>query len=519
MTPTLKRRRRTARLALGSLALVTVTTLALAQPIAAAPRLQATDTSTPTSTATATTPAPSSTPATPRYTRPVIVLESYGAGVYSVTRGQEFDLGFRLRNAGSLKARNIIAVFSSADFLMRVTGGVVAAGVIDVGASTGYSQPMTASPSLSDGSIGTVTLSITYDDDLGGSYSETFNLSIPIGSPPRTPAAFASRTPTPGYRPQLLVQAYETDPESLAPGTRFTLNLTIVNVGESPARRITMVLGGGTSSGPGQGTPGADTSGGLSGSGGDFTNFAPVGSSNVQFLGDLPAATAFEATQEMIVNGAAQAGAYTLRISLIYTDPRGNTLTDDQVITLLVFSQPILEISFYRPPDPLFAGEPGSLPIQLVNIGRNSAVLGNMEVSAEGAEMSNNVVLVGWLDPGNFYPLDALVVPFEPGPLEVTVAVSYLDDFNQPQEFTRTLSVEVMESGGGGGGGGGFSEGEIPIEPTASADESFWRVLWRALLGLLGFDSAPAQAPQEPGIFEEIPPGQGPPIILPPAKG
>jgi len=518
MMPTLNRRRRTARLALGSLALVSVTTLALAQPIAAAPRLQATDTSTPTNTATA-TPLPTSTPATPVYTRPLIVLESYGAGSYAVTRGQEFDLGFRLRNAGSLKARNIVATFSSTDFLMRVTGGVVAAGVIDVGASTGYTQPMTASPSLSEGSIGTLQLTVTYNDDAGHSYSETFNLSIPIGSAPRTPSGFASRTPTPGYRPQLLVQGYETDPESLSPGSRFTLRMSIVNVGETPARRITMILGGGTSSGPGQGTPGANTSGGLSGSGGDFTNFAPVGSSNVQFLGDLPAAGALEASQEMIVNGAAQAGAYALRISLIYTDPRGNTLTDDQVITLLVFSQPILEISFYRPPDPLFAGEPGSLPIQLVNIGRNSAVLGNMEVSAEGAEMSNNVVLVGWLDPGNFYPLDALVVPFEPGPLEVTVAVSYLDDFNQPQEFTRTLSVEVMESGGGGGGGGGFSEGEIPIEPTASADESFWRVLWRALLGLLGFDSAPAQAPQEPGIFEEIPPGQGPPIILPPAKG
>src|SRR3972149_9904358 len=146
MMPTLNRRRRTARLALGSLALVTVTTLALAQPIAAAPRLQATDTSRPTSTATATTPAPSSTPATPRYTRPVIVLESYGAGVYSVTRGQEFDLGFRLRNAGSLKARNIIAVFSSADFLMRVTGGVVAAGGNPAGAPTGATPPRKAPP-------------------------------------------------------------------------------------------------------------------------------------------------------------------------------------------------------------------------------------------------------------------------------------------------------------------------------------------------------------------------------------
>jgi hypothetical protein len=153
------------------------------------------------------------------------------------------------------------------------------------------------------------------------------------------------------------VQGYQTDPEVLSPGTRFTLRMTIVNVGETPARRITMILGGGTIGGADQGTPGAGNPGGLSGSGGDFSNFAPVGSSNVQFLGDLPATTALQASQEMIVNGSTAAGAYALRVSLIYTDPRGNSLTDDQVISLLVFSQPILDISFYRPPDPLLAGE------------------------------------------------------------------------------------------------------------------------------------------------------------------
>lgn len=520
MIPTADRRhRRTARWAFWPAILIALLALSLAQPIAAAPRLQAADTATPTNTSTATsTTAPSSTPVTPVYTRPVIVLESYGVGGYSVTRGQEFDLGFRLRNSGSLKARNIIATFTSADFLMRVTGGVVAAGVIDVGASTGYSQPMTASPALADGSIGSVQLSVSYTDDFGNAYGETFNLSIPIGSAPRTPAPYATRTPTPGYRPQLLVQGYETDPESLSPGARFTLGLNIVNVGETSARRITMILGGGSSTNPSQGTPGSSSSGGVSGGGGDFTTFAPVGSSNVQFLGDLPAATSLQVTQEMIVSGAAQAGTYTLRISLIYTDPRGNSLTDDQVITLLVYSQPILDISFYRPPDPLFVGEPGSLPIQLVNLGRNSTILGNMEVSAEGAELSNNTVLVGWLDPGNFYPLDTLVTPFQPGTLEVNVTVHYLDDFNQPREFTRTLTVDVLESGGGGGGGGS-SEGEVPIEPTAPSNETFGQKLWRALLGLLGLDSAPSQSPTEPGTIEQIQPEPGPPIILPPAKG
>jgi hypothetical protein len=112
-----------------------------------------------------------------------------------------------------------------------------------------------------------------------------------------------------------------------------------------------------------------------------------------------------------------------------------------------------------------------------------------------------------------------MAIPFEPGPLEVTVAVNYLDDFNRPQQFIRTLTVDVMESGGGGGGGGVFPDGEIPIEPTMPTDETFLQTLWRAVLGLLGFDSAPAQPAGEPGIFEEIQPEPVPPIIMPPAKG
>lgn len=523
--------RRSAPALVLALSLVSVLLLALAQPGLAAPRLQTTptDTETPTSTSSATnTSVPTSTstntPVTPVYNRPLLVLESYSPGGYSVNRGQEFTLSFRLRNAGGLKARNIVATFTSADFLMRNTGGVIAAGVIDTGASTGYTQPMTASPALTDGSIGSIQLTVTYTDDDGNPYSEAFTLSIPIGSAPQTPAPFRSRTPTPGYRPQLLIQSYLTEPETLSPGSRFTLTLQIVNVGEMGARRITMILGGGSSSGGnGAGTPGADSTGGLSGSGGDFTNFAPVGSSNVQFLGDLPATMTLEVTQDMIVNGATAAGAYPLRVSLIYTDERGNSLTDDQVISLLVFSQPILEISYYRPPDPLFAGQTGSLPIQLVNIGRNSAVLGNLEVTSENAELSNNEVLVGWLDPGNFYPLDALITPFEPGTLEVTVTVHFLDDFNQPREFTRTLSVEVMEGGEGGGGGGGegFPGGEFPIEPEPAAPESFLQKVWRVVLGLLGLDSAPSQPSftGEPGVIEEAPPMDGPSIIMPPAKG
>ena len=274
------------------------------------------------------------------------------------------------------------------------------------------------------------------------------------------------------------------------------------------ARRVTMIVGGG-SAGSGQPTPGADP-GGLSGAGGDYSHFAPVGSSNVQFLGDLPPGLAFEATQSLIVNSSTQAGAYPLRVSFVHYDDRGLARTDDQVVTLLVYAVPSLDISFYRPIDPFFAGQPGLLPLQVVNIGRTSAILGEMEVTADGADLSNNSTLVGLLDPGGYFTLDAMAVPMNPGPLDLTVTLHYIDDFNQQQIVVKELSVEVLEAitepGFEAGG-----QGEFPIE-APQAPEGFWQKLWRAILGFLGLDSGrsestPLEMPAEMPPVYEGPPG------------
>ncbi len=490
-----------------SLALLLLLALS-SQSSLAAPSRQTPDTPSP-------PPAPTNTPSA--YDRPFIVLLAYRAGSYSVTPGQEFDLAFRLGNPGGQTAFNVVATFATGDFVPRGNGGVVAAGIIGAGASTWYSQPLTASPSLMAGKLGTIQLSVSYTNSAGDPYSEVFTLSLPIGSAPRPAGPVPTRTPTPGPRPQLLIRAYHTDIDLLTPGARFRLDLEVHNLGGTTARRITMILGGGSSSGGAAGTPGAGGDGGLSGASGDFSRFAPVGSSNVQFLGDLPAQQSLLVSQDLIVNGTTEPGAYTIRVTFAYGDERGSNLTDDQVITLLVLSPPLLDISFYRPLDPAFAGQPVVLPVQIVNLGRKSVILGRMEVTAQGAEMTNNSMLVGYLDPGGYFTLDATALPTEPGPLQVRVTVNYLDDFNQPQSVEQSLLVEVMEPPTPPEG-----EGEvIPGGGEPLPPETFWQILVRAFLGFLGLDSGqrqPTQPIEAPGPSEEVP-APLPPMPYPGTKG
>jgi len=453
------------------------------------------------------------------FSRPILVLASYGPSG-GVTPGGSFTLTFRLRNAGDVKARNIVINIGGGEFIPAGTGGVIAAGAIGAGADTPYEQPLVASSTLEEGAIGTLTMQVSYTDPADNPFSESFTLAIPIGSKASSRSSGPIPSATARVRPQMVITGYEADVEQLRPGRQFRLTVQALNVGGAAARGVSMILGGGSAGGGGAGTP---EPGGVSGGSGSFDTFAPMGSSNVQYLGDFSVGGDRAASQELIVNTTAKPGAYALKISFVYKDDGGTSYTDDQVITLLIYSPPVIEISFYVPPDPFYVGMPGGLPLQVVNLDRNSVVLGRMQVSTEAGELSNNVLPIGLLDAGGYFTLDAVFIPSQAGTAEIIVTVDYLDDFNQPQRIIQVLPVEVGEGqpgfeGGGGGGGGG---GEI-VEPTMPAPESLWQKVVRFFKGLFGLDSAPEIPAVEPLIEQGIEsgiPGEVPVKPIPAPKG
>jgi hypothetical protein len=166
-------------------------------------------------------------------------------------------------------------------------------------------------------------------------------------------------------------------------------------------------------------------------------------------------------------------------------------INDDQVITLLVYSLPTVDISFYRPPDPFVVGQPSALPIQVVNLGKRLSVLGTIKVTSQSGTVENGTSLVGSLDAGGYFTLDAMITPEQSGKTKLDISIDYTDDFNQSRTINRTLEIDVMEgmieptpdpSIGGGGGGEG-----IPVQ----ASETTLQKVWRFVLGLFGLDSAP----------------------------
>ncbi len=454
-----------------------------------------TTTVTVTSTGDPTANASVSLTTTAAFARPLVMVSSYYVNEGNITPGQDFTLNLTLENVGNSPAGNLVLAFSSNDFYPRETGGVNAVSSLNAGGSVTISQSMASSYALSGYSVGILAGTLNYTDTLGNAYTESFTFTINLKTPDYS-IANPTATPTTTLRPQLVVSNYGVSVDPLQPGSLFDLNISLQNLGNADARAVTMVIGG-TVSPDMSGTP---SPGGISGGASDLTNFAPIGSSNLVYIGDINATAAQDISSQLIVNVSTQPGAYPLKLSFVYTDSKGNRIVDDQIITLLVYSLPQVEVSFYRDPGIFYTGQPNMLPIQATNLGKKTAVLGNMKITAPNAEMSNNISLIGTLDIGGYYTLDAQMIPMQAGTTTLEITINYTDDFNQPRVINQNLDVLVEDmpmpdpdSMGGPDGGGMIPE---PVE------ETFFQKILRFFKGLLGLGSGKPETVEFP-VYEE----------------
>ena len=473
-------------------------------------------------------------PAAAQENRPLLYIADYyvEGGGKNVDPYTPFTLVFTLGNNGveGAHARNILISFSGEDFA-SLDGGVSATHEVD--AENKGNETLRHRFKVSDMSSwkysGVINAAINYTNYKGDiSYSETFTFYLGINQQPSGP----TRTPTApaaAQKPLMVVKSYLTDLDPLEPGSTFKLKLFVTNAGASTASAVSLVYGGGVTTTPGDvgGTP--QPGGGVTVSGSDLTNFAPLGQSNIAQIGDVTVGATVEATQDFVVNVTTQPGAYPFKISFVYSDSKGNRMVDDQVITLLVFSLPKLEFSFYRLPVFLNAGEPGQLPIQITNISKKSVVLGNLTVSAPSGELSNNTAMIGNLDPGGYYTIDATYTPDMAGTVPLNFSIRYTDDFNQLRTYQGSLDVEVQEAvmmpegelvplldekgnmvldekgnpvmvpaGGQGGMNGGN------VSPMPQQNQNFFQKVWNAIKSFFGINPS-SETPQMEAPVESQP--------------
>jgi hypothetical protein len=352
-----------------------------------------------------------------------------------------FDLVLTLHNTGNRTATGITLNLQDNPAMAPAEGGsaIAVEEAIGVDETAEVRIPMV----LGEGAADRVTQVITLECTSYGGATVSSQQSVPIEL-----GLSVAR------RPRLLIDSYATDPESVGPGDTFTLTLNILNVGSTPAYQVFVRLGESAASlGP----------------------LAPVGSSNLRYMEDVEGNTVEPITFDMVVDGDAEAGPVTLDVALDYVDERGADYSETQTVSLLVATSPRLLIQFYNDlPDEILVGDSLDLPIEVINIGAQRLNVSTIEVTSDGLDIMVGETYVGPLDAGTSGVLEPTVTPTEDGVIEVAVNVSYLDDLQQPQTYTRTLYVTVapaeeVESAAAEPGGPG------PLQR-----------IWRTILGFFG---------------------------------
>jgi hypothetical protein len=253
--------------------------------------------------------------------------------------------------------------------------------------------------------------------------------------------------------PVILLESIDTGGALLEPGKRFTLSFVLQNVGQADAEEMLVTFGTldvSNNPPPPQSTPSGSSSpgGGTSTTTTPSTVFAPIGSGNTVFAGDLPAGETMTLTQEFVVNLNVESGIQTLPITVRYTSPQGDTGQTVLPASLVVVVPPRLQVDLAEPlPETVNQNEPFPVSLQVTNLGRSNEIIDRADVGVEGGDViEGRTAPVGVIRPDDDATINALVVPTELGRFGVTFTLVYTDDLGVERSLEYPFAVEVVEA-------------------------------------------------------------------------
>jgi uncharacterized repeat protein (TIGR01451 family) len=374
------------------------------------------------------TPAPSGTPAPTQYVRPLLSVRSYGASSTVLTPGEDVDFEMTLENTGVTAAQNIVVTFVRGDLIPRVTGGVITIVNLAPGETARFWQPLTVKSSLSNDEA-ILNVQVEYTDWQGTKYTASFDLAfpvkVPVWSSTATPTPTPTPTPTLSVRPQIIIESYRMDPNPLYPGAEGQLQLELINASGETARQVVTSL-----------EFSAD----------NLQVLVPL-SSNRRFVAQIDPGERVTLPYDLAVAGDASAGLVPIDVSVSYLDDQNSAYQDTNTIGLQVETRPAFLVTLYQEvPTTIQVGATFELPVRVTNIGLDDVNVSTIEVTSDHFTVTNGVLYVGPIYASASGSLLAQVGATQPGTATVTVAINYLDEFQQPQKYTHVFTFQVQEN-------------------------------------------------------------------------
>ncbi len=279
------------------------------------------------------------------------------------------------------------------------------------------------------------------------------------------PANTPTPTPTLSVRSDVVIDSYTTAPDALTPGAAFQLTLSISNVSPLNARQVAISL---NLTQTGSGT------------------LAPMTSSNVRYIDALAPGDKTTVTYSLTIDGSAAAGLVPVAFDLSYMDDQNQQYNDTQTISLRIDTDPLFYISFFTSlPSVITVGDTFDLPVQVINIGPDTINVNTIELTSDQLTITNGSTFIGSLDSGTSGAITAQATATMAGTVALTVNVNYLDAFQQPQTYTKDITIDVQGSPTPQPSLSG-SSGTAGLGSQTVGQTTVLQRIWRALLGFFG---------------------------------
>ncbi len=401
-----------------------------------------------------------------------VTLDNYDFNPNPALPGQPVLIRATITNTGNETAAQVMVRVSGAENLLLAgpSGDSFPVGDIAPGQTLALEMPMIVSRAAEAGpQAQPISISYSHNGEVKEA-SDSFTLDIAAVEVPEA---------------LLLLSSYDTGTDILNPGDRFTLAMTLQNVGTAPATNLLVTFGTVESSSSGDSNTGGGT-GSTQTTTSPSTTFAPLGTGGRLFVGTLDAGSiSAEIVQDFIVSGGVNSGIYNLPITLNYQKADGAAVKETLNAGVVVIAPPRLQINLDSPvPESANVGEPLSLSLTVQNTGSARVNFTRVQVEAENGEVLEGAdAALTPLPADDDLSVSGVVMPLEEGRTAITITLHYTDDLNREQTITRTYETEaiapppppeVIEE-----------PGPVIVEEPIEEDD----FVERLLLGLLGLGS------------------------------
>ncbi|MEM8858025.1 MAG: IPT/TIG domain-containing protein [Chloroflexota bacterium] len=372
------------------------------------------------------TPVPSSGNSTV-LTAPDLLVQNTSFDRDAIQPGDSFIVSFDLVNIGGRDAKNIKVTFNAPTVAVPVGSGNSQFIELVDEAEDGEVRvafPLIALESLAGGQYN-LAFDLTWLDADGRSYSGNTNVGLTLGAAAPTP------TPTPVItaKPRLVLAGYSVS-GAAEPGSRFSMDLSIINQGGADAQNVQVKFGGDSAA--------------------SLAPFALINSSNIEFISSIPAGSSVDVSKEFLVEGNASTGPKNLSLIFDYEDDGGTAIESPYSVAVLVERPPQFQIDFFDRPTFVEVGQPVDLSVEIFNIGSDTVNVNTieMDVDPRPADVTGPIgtIFSGPLGGGTSISVDGTFFPEEAGPTDVIITVNYIDDLNQNQQVQERLSLNVDDA-------------------------------------------------------------------------